>query len=51
MISDRRKCDFQFPGIVKRDRLVIGINAGGNNHRLARETREQIDKMMGGENT
>ena len=51
VISDRRKCDFQFPGIVKRDRLVIGINAGGNNHRLARETREQIDKMMGGENT
>ncbi|MGI6006884.1 MAG: precorrin-2 dehydrogenase/sirohydrochlorin ferrochelatase family protein [Ruminococcus sp.] len=48
VISDRRKCDFHFPGIVKQDRLVIGVNAGGNDHRLAKEIRERIEKMMGG---
>ncbi|MGI6011052.1 MAG: precorrin-2 dehydrogenase/sirohydrochlorin ferrochelatase family protein [Ruminococcus sp.] len=49
VISDRNKCDFHFPGIVKKDRLVIGINAGGSDHRLAKKTREQIEDMMGGQ--
>lgn len=49
VISDRKKCDFHFPGVVKRENLVIGVNAGGRDHRLARETRERIEEMMGGQ--
>ncbi len=47
VISDQTKCDFHFPGIVKKENLVIGINAGGKDHRLTRTTREKIEKMMG----
>ncbi len=45
--SDRRKCDFHFPGVVKKDHLVIAVNAGGKDHRLAKRTREQIEEMFG----
>lgn len=47
--TDQNKCDFHFPGIVKKDPLVIGINAGGTDHGLVKETREKIEAMLGGE--
>ena len=43
VISDRNKCDFHFPGVIKREQLVIGVNAGGKNHKLAKEIREKIE--------
>ena len=30
--SDRTKCDFFFPGIARKDNLVIGITASGESH-------------------
>ncbi len=44
--SDRRLCDFQFPGIAFADDLVIGVNAGGTDHRLARRWTEKIQKEV-----
>ena len=35
--SDRRKCDFYFPGVVKKENVVVGVTAGGTDHRKARE--------------
>lgn len=44
--SDRTLCDFQFPGIAVKDDLVIGVNAGGQDHRLARTWTERIRKEV-----
>ncbi len=44
--SDQSLCDFHFPGIAVNGPVTVGINAAGLDHRLARETREQIQKML-----
>lgn len=44
--SDRTLCDFHFPGIASRGELVIGINAGGTDHRLARKWTEKIQREV-----
>ena len=33
--SNKERCDFYFPGIAKEDDTVIGITAGGSDHKLA----------------
>ena len=40
--SDKDKCDFYFPGIVKNKDMVIGVSAGGKNHAEARRVTEMI---------
>lgn len=47
--SDREKCDFHFPGIVKKGPVVIGINAGGNDHRGAKEMRLKLQRYLDSE--
>ena len=44
--SDRFKCDFHFPGIVQRDNVVVGVNAGGKDHRRVKQLRARIDRLM-----
>ena len=44
--SNRELCDFQFPGIAGRGDLVIGINAGGQDHRLAKTWTDKIKKEV-----
>ena len=44
--SDRFKCDFQFPGVVQRDNVVVGVNAGGKDHRRVKQLRARIDRLM-----
>ena len=44
--SDRNLCDFQFPGIAHKDDVVIGINAGGSDHRLAKEWTDRIRREV-----
>lgn len=44
--SDQRLCDFQFPGIVVRDELVVGVNAGGTDHALVRKWAGRIRKEV-----
>lgn len=44
--SDQEQCDFHFPGIAVKDDLVIGINAGGKDHRLAKRWTDKIRKEV-----
>lgn len=44
--SDRELCDFHFPGIVSREELVIGINAGGKDHSLAKKWTDRIRREV-----
>lgn len=44
--SDRTHCDFHFPGIAVKENLVIGINAGGKDHSLAKRWTDRIKKEV-----
>ena len=44
--SDRYKCDFYFPGVVQSEGMVIGISAGGKDHRRVRQVRARIEKLL-----
>jgi len=44
--SDKDKCDFYFPGIARKENVVVGVTAGGKDHRQAREVTEKIRKML-----
>lgn len=44
--SDQKKSDFFFPGIATRGSMVIGITAGGKDHRKAKEVTEDIRKLL-----
>ena len=44
--SDRFKCDFQFPGISRCGNVVVGVNAGGKEHRRVKQVRARIDRLF-----
>ena len=44
--SKKEKCDFHFPGIVKKDSYVVGINASGTDHHGAAVLREKISEVL-----
>ena len=44
--SNRDHCDFHFPGIVSRGDLVVGVNAGGKDHSLAKKWTDKIRKEV-----
>jgi siroheme synthase-like protein len=44
--SDRYKCDFFFPGGVQHDNVVVGVSAGGKDHRRVRQLRTRIERLM-----
>ena len=46
--SDRTQCDFYFPGIARRENLVIGVTASGKDHRLAATVARQLRKWLSG---
>lgn len=46
LANDREKCDFYFPGIVKKDEAVVGITASGLNHTKAKRIREIIQNAL-----
>jgi len=39
-------CDFYFPGLVKRDPLVIGVTACGRDHAEAKEMTSKIRELL-----
>lgn len=47
--GDQNQCDFQFPAIVRKNPVVIGVNAGGKNHglvsRVAAGLREWMERI------
>lgn len=46
--SNKEKCDFHFPGIVRKDSYVVGINASGKDHHGAAILREKISEVLEG---
>lgn len=46
--SDQTKCDFQFPGIIRQNEIVIGVNGAGKDHAAVRRMREKIESMLSG---
>lgn len=44
--SNQEHCDFHFPGIASKGELVIGINAGGHDHCLAKKWTDRIRKEV-----
>ncbi len=39
-------CDFYFPGIARRDYLVIGVTASGRDHHLAKEVSTKLRSWL-----
>ena len=44
--SDRNKCDFYFPGVAQHGNMVVGISAGGKDHRRVRQLKARIESLM-----
>jgi siroheme synthase-like protein len=44
--SDRRECDFYFPGIARRGDLVAGVTASGRDHAGAKKLTEAIRDLL-----
>ena len=44
--SDKNKCDFFFPGIARKDQVVVGITASGQDHKLARRVGDLIRDLL-----
>lgn len=44
--SDQTACDFHFPAIALRDPLVVGVNAGGRDHKLAARAAAAIRELL-----
>ena len=40
------KCDFHFPGIIKNESYVVGINGGGQNHHGVAVLRGKVEKCL-----
>lgn len=38
----RSECDFYFPGIARKEQVVVGVCASGADHRLARRVTERM---------
>ena len=44
--SDRTLCDFYFPGVARRDAVVIGVTASGTDHAKAKCVTQAARKML-----
>lgn len=44
--SDRKLCDFYFPGIVRAGNVTVGVIAGGQDHKKAAGIRERIERLL-----
>jgi len=44
--SDQKLCDFYFPGIARKDRLVVGVTACGAEHARAKAAAEAIRQYL-----
>ena len=44
--SDRELCDFYFPGIARKDDLVVGVTASGRDHRGVKEVTKNLQEYL-----
>jgi precorrin-2 dehydrogenase/sirohydrochlorin ferrochelatase len=45
--SDKTLCDFYFPGIARKDPLVVGVTSSGEDHSLAAKASAYFRKLLG----
>lgn len=45
--GDKSQCDFYFPAVVKESGLVIGLTAGGSDHKLVKRAAAWIRSHIG----
>ena len=46
--GDQGQCDFQFPAIVRKNPVVIGVNAGGKDHGLVKRVAAGLREWLEG---
>ena len=44
--GDQTQCDFQFPAIVQKGPVVIGVNANGKDHGLVKRVAERLREWI-----
>ncbi len=44
--SNQSECDFQFPAIAQKEAVVVGINAGGTDHKLVKSVASKIRTFL-----
>lgn len=44
--SDKSLCDFYFPGIARKDPLVVGVTASGEDHKMAAEATAYFKRLL-----
>lgn len=44
--SDESLCDFYFPGIARKDPLVVGVTASGEDHKMAAQATEYFRRLL-----
>ncbi len=44
--GDRSLSDFYFPGIARKDNVVVGVTAGGRDHAEAKRVTEEIRELL-----
>ena len=44
--SDRRLCDFHFPGILLHEEFTIGLHGGGTHHKEVKALREELETWL-----
>lgn len=44
--SDKRKCDFYFPGIARKENVVVGVTATGMDHKRAKDVIEKVREIL-----
>ncbi|MCR4654322.1 MAG: bifunctional precorrin-2 dehydrogenase/sirohydrochlorin ferrochelatase [Eubacterium sp.] len=49
VVDDPENCDFIFPSVVRRGRMVVGVSTGGAGPRVAVRLRKQIEEMLPGD--
>ena len=43
----KENCNFYFPAVSVKGNVTVGINGQGKDHKLVRQVREDIDKLLG----
>ena len=46
VVDDPENCDFIFPSVVRRGRMVVGVSTGGAGPRVAVRLRKQIEEIL-----
>lgn len=46
LASDKEKCDFYFPGVVRDGDITVGVTSGGKDHQKVAEVTERIREQV-----